>query len=221
MTKSRKNAPKTKGTEKSKLPTAPKEVRAQEVAAKQAPAKATEVTAAAKEQELTTPQKEKFLHDFFTQEANLDEEMAAHLAKRVAETFATLTLKSTAEIPPPLPKIMPPPQASPAPPSNKAPTPTTPEDPAAGPSPTSGAASAPFDPFGFGLVPVFLKEGREVLVAKLLNLADVDRVRAMARAQKIILDAKTKTGPLPLKVLVEAVVTVVERRVSDRRAAAG
>lgn len=89
--------------------------------------------------------------------------------------------------------------------------------PALAPSPP---VEAPFDPYAFGLVPVYQREGRDGLAAKLAAVAATAHLRAMAKAQQIALAAELRTGDVPAAVLRDAIVVAVEKRIADRRAAA-
>lgn len=80
---------------------------------------------------------------------------------------------------------------------------------------------APFDPFAIGLVPVFQREGRAGLLAQLSEIADAGHLRQMARAQQIALDEGMGSGAAPTDELCRAIADAVERRIADRRAAAG
>src|SRR5690606_3553332 len=47
------------------------------------------------------------------------------------------------------------------------------------PPDAAAAASKPFDPYAFGLVPIYQKEGREALRARLGDVATADHLRQM------------------------------------------
>ncbi len=78
-----------------------------------------------------------------------------------------------------------------------------------------------FDPYLFGLVPVFQREGRDGLLAKLAAIAHPDHLRHMARAQQIVLPRELRQGDIPAEQLRGAIADAVERRIAGRRAAAG
>lgn len=86
---------------------------------------------------------------------------------------------------------------------------------------TAPAATAPFDPFCIGLVPTLQREGRAGLAAKLAGISSVGDLRAMAKAQQIVLPRDLRTGDAEPETIREAIVTAVARRVEDRRSAAG
>ena len=52
---------------------------------------------------------------------------------------------------------------------------------------TASYAQSAFDPFIFDLVPTFKREGAEGIQAKLKEVAMIDNLHSMAKAQKIIL----------------------------------
>ena len=77
-----------------------------------------------------------------------------------------------------------------------------------------------FDPYGFGLVPVFQREGKDGLLTKLAGIESTDNLRKMARAQQIALPAELRSGDIALDTLREAIAAAVEKRIANRRAAA-
>ncbi|MEM7776395.1 MAG: hypothetical protein AAF732_12370 [Pseudomonadota bacterium] len=81
-------------------------------------------------------------------------------------------------------------------------------------------AGADFDPYAFGLVPIYQREGGEGLRSKLEAIKNVDHLRKMARAQQIGLPADIRRGDIALAHLRDAIVSAVEKRIADRRAAA-
>lgn len=81
--------------------------------------------------------------------------------------------------------------------------------------------SAPFDAFAVKLVPVFQREGREGLLAKLADVATVDHLRQMAKAQQVVLPQALRTGEADAQTVRVAIADAVAKRVADRRAAAG
>lgn len=82
--------------------------------------------------------------------------------------------------------------------------------------PSSGASAA--DPYAFGLVPVFKREGAKGLSAKLATIGSADHLRAMAKAQQIVLPRELRFGPADAATLRTAILEAVEKRVADRRA---
>jgi hypothetical protein len=102
--------------------------------------------------------------------------------------------------------------------------PSSPEPlPAAGPTP--GLASAPppagpFDPYIFGLVPIYQRQGPDGLMAKLAEITHIDHLRRMAKAQQILLPAELRSGDADARALRAGIVAAVGKRIADRRAAA-
>jgi hypothetical protein len=106
-------------------------------------------------------------------------------------------------------------------PSTAAPATVTPvavADVQASAAPT--APPAKFDPYVFGLVPVFQREGRDGLLARLAGIGAADDLRAMARAQQIALEAPLKGPDVSLATLRDGIAAAVEKRIADRKAAA-
>lgn len=85
--------------------------------------------------------------------------------------------------------------------------------------PTPVAAPA-FDPYVFGLVPVYQREGADGLLARLETITSIDHLRQMARTQQIALSPDLRTGSVEPPPLRQAIVEAVARRIADRRAAA-
>lgn len=84
---------------------------------------------------------------------------------------------------------------------------------------TAGApAAGSFDPFVFGLVPVFKREGVDGLATRLGEIDDVENLRAMAKAQQIVLPRDVRRGDAPIEAVRTAVLAAVEQRVTDRKA---
>jgi len=75
-----------------------------------------------------------------------------------------------------------------------------------------------FDPFVFGLVPVFKREGAEGLSARLNGIGDIESLRAMAKAQQIVLPREVRRGATSLEAVRSAILAAVDQRVSDRKA---
>lgn len=75
-----------------------------------------------------------------------------------------------------------------------------------------------FDPFQFGLVPIFKREGLEGLTARLMEIDDVDNLRTMAREQQIVLPRSVRRGEADIETVRAAVISAVEQRVADRKA---
>lgn len=97
------------------------------------------------------------------------------------------------------------------------------------PPPTTGPKTTPehqddpaeFDPYAVALVPTFQRTGADGLAEKLDAIVAVDDLRKMARAQQIALPAEIRRGDIPAETVRAAIVRAVEKRIADRRAAAG
>lgn len=93
------------------------------------------------------------------------------------------------------------------------------------PAPQSLAAqeaqAAGFDPYGVPLVPTFQRGGADALTDRLNSVQTVDHLRRMARAQQIALPAEIRRGEVAPEKVRAAIVRAVEKRIADRRAAAG
>ncbi|MBU1210049.1 MAG: hypothetical protein KJ587_02105 [Alphaproteobacteria bacterium] len=85
-------------------------------------------------------------------------------------------------------------------------------------NPTVPAPDVAFDPFVFGLVPVFKREGAEGLSARLNGIGDIESLRAMAKAQQIVLPREVRRGATSLEAVRSAILAAVDQRVSDRKA---
>ena len=77
-------------------------------------------------------------------------------------------------------------------------------------------ASGAFDPHGFSLIVTFRKGGKDALIAKLDEVGDVEKLREIAKAQHVSLDAGLTDRGEILAALVEG----TERRIAHRQAAA-
>lgn len=84
--------------------------------------------------------------------------------------------------------------------------------------PTGAAETAAFDPFVFGLVPVFKREGEDGLRGRLQSISSADDLRAMAKSQQIILPKNIRRGEVDADVVRGAIIDAVAQRVSDRKA---
>ena len=81
---------------------------------------------------------------------------------------------------------------------------------------TAEAPAAEFDPNVFSLIVVLRRGGREVLLAKLTEIGDARRLREIARAQHVAVDAAISD----VTALCQAIVAGTEKRVANRQAAA-
>lgn len=166
---------------------------------------------------ITGPQTERFFRAFYAQEPRLDPDIAEALTRRSVATFSSVRVRRAAEGS--LGRRIG--RSSGAQPGGTsataiAPASTKPDAPAL---PT--AAAAAFDAYAFGLVPVFQREGRDGLLAKLSGISDIAQLRQMARAQQISLPAELRSGDIEADRLRSAIADGVEKRIADRRAAAG
>lgn len=171
--------------------------------------------------------KDRFIERFFAEEADLDDAVRRRLTMRSKSVFTSLRVRKAAlsrksAIAQPKPaegrkvvsaasRVLPP---TPAPPAPVVTQPAAP--PAAEPAP-----EAAFDAYGIGLVPVFQREGAAGLLAKLDGVAEVDHLRAMAKAQQIVLPQDLRLGEATAETVRAGIVEAVAKRIKDRRAAAG
>jgi hypothetical protein len=86
--------------------------------------------------------------------------------------------------------------------------------------PAAVTAAAPagggFDPHGFSLIVTFRKGGKDALIAKLDEVGEIEKLREIAKAQHVSLDAGLTDRSDILAALVEG----TERRIAHRQAAA-
>lgn len=155
------------------------------------------------------PQMERFFRHYYAQEPGLESLVAEALTRRSVATFSSVQVRKEAVL------------------GGRAVVRRQPARPAAaeGLAPVAPAApaadSAAFDPYCVGLVPTFQREGRDGLLAKLAPIGDIAQLRQMARAQQISLAAELRSGEIDAAALRGAIVVAVEKRIADRRAAAG
>lgn len=81
---------------------------------------------------------------------------------------------------------------------------------------TAAQANGGFDPHGFSLIVTFRKGGKDALIAKLDEIGDIAKLREIAKAQHVSLDAGLTDRADILAALVEG----TERRIAHRQAAA-
>lgn len=155
------------------------------------------------------PQMERFFRHYFAQEPGLESLVAEALTRRSVATFSSVQVRKDVV-----------PGTRPAGAVVRRPLARTQAAEAAAPT-VSQAESAAFDPYAVGLVPTFQREGRDGLLAKLAPIGDIAHLRQMARSQQISLPAELRTGDADATVLRGAIVDAVEKRIADRRAAAG
>lgn len=160
----------------------------------------------------------RFFRRFYRAHSGLDRHQADALAAAAASTFASVHLRRSARIRLSAQRS----EREASAHATAAPQRTVQSSPSA----TEQAAAAPptpapFDPYAFGLVPIFQREGRDGLLAKLIGVTSADDLRKMARAQQIALPADLRKGDIALDVLRDAIADAVQKRIADRRAAAG
>ncbi len=80
------------------------------------------------------------------------------------------------------------------------------------------ASDDSFDPFAFGLIPIFKREGAKGLAARLEEIGNVENLRAMAKAQQIVLPRDVRRGEADIDTVRTAVLAAVEQRITDRKA---
>ena len=161
--------------------------------------------------------KDRFLERFYAEETALDADARRRLVLKSQTVFSSLRVRKavlarqrgTAK-PVKSPAMQARPQSTASAPAPIQPAPIA--------TPTSPAA---FDPYLFGLVPVFQREGSDGLAAKLNGIDNVDHLRQMAKAQQIVLPTEMRTGDVPAEAIRTAMVEAVAKRIKDRRAAAG
>ncbi|CFX00238.1 protein of unknown function [Candidatus Filomicrobium marinum] len=192
---------------------------------------------------LSGPAKDRFFKRFFTEAGGLDEPTADRLTECSKQVFSSVRVRKNVEAlntdstatAPKKPSTdtqgTSGKQSEPASRSRKTKTPqpvasepavTEPvktevslaEQLQAPPPETTGEA----DPFVFGLVPVYKREGAEGLLVKLAEIRSVAHLRAMAKAQQIVLARELRTGDIDVVTLRAAILEAVEKRVADRRA---
>lgn len=169
---------------------------------------------------LSGPAKDRFLERFFAAEPDIDQALADRLAARSKAAFSSLRVRRLALGRTNLRRPM---RAVTAAPPSVDPPPVTPSRRGAAQSASApdNPAAAAFDPYVFGLVPVFQREGREGLLAKLASVSEVDRLRQMAKAQQIVLPQALRVGEAAPEEIRLAIADAVAKRIADRRAAAG
>jgi len=184
--------------------------------------------------------KDRFLERFFAEEAGLDPEARDRLVRRSKSVMTSLRVRkavlsglrrvaSTAR--PVSPQEASAPQAEVVSAPVDLPSPVAPEpnsspvvrepSPAEIPQPAAAPAPKPFDAYAVKLVPVFQREGREGLLDKLATVSEVDQLRQIAKAQQIVLPQPLRSGDTDAEIVRRAIVDAVEKRIADRRAAAG
>jgi len=152
---------------------------------------------------LSGPAKQRFLERFVAAEPGLDPTIAGRLAARCDSTFTSLRIRKST--------VMSPRRRSALATAVAPAAPTVPEP----------ASASGFDPYVFGLVPVFQREGRDGLIGRLAAISRIEDLRQMAKTQQIVLPAEMRQGPADARSLRVAIADAVDKRIADRRAAAG
>ena len=160
---------------------------------------------------LSGPSLGRFLRRFYSSQPHLDKETADHLARVTRQAFASVQLRRVSWA-----KLR---NKASAVDAKEASGPA--KSPETEPAKENTAESKKFDPYSFGLVPIYQREGREGLIEKLSTVTQADHLRKMARAQQIVLPAPLRTGDIEPGELREAITVAVEKRIANRRAAAG
>jgi len=164
---------------------------------------------------LSGPAMERLLRQVIAGEG-VDGALAARLAVRLGRVLSSVRARRV-----PLQALRQSAKATQLPGAASSPPPSVPNATAGA---THAAASQPpatkFDPYAFGLVPVFQREGRDGLLVRLAGVSNADDLRAMARAQQIALEASLKGPDVPLAALRDGIAAAVEKRIADRKAAA-
>ena len=162
--------------------------------------------------------KDRFIERFFAEEAGLDDALRRRLVLRSKGAFTSLRVRKALlsrkiAIVPSAPED-----------ARKVPAVSTPMQ-APTPVPVAvasePAADVAFDAYAIGLVPVFQREGAEGLIAKLAGVSRVDHLRAMAKAQQIVLPQELRSGDATAEAVRAGIAEAVGKRIKDRRAAAG
>ncbi len=175
---------------------------------------------------LSGPRLKRFLQHFFRSQPGVDAALAERLVATSAALFASVRVRRTAR--PSAPPAAPVGSALPDQPAPTAPDPRYAKIAAslhgqerAAPSSAPPAEPAAFDPYSIGLVPTYQRQGPDGLRAKLAGIADVGDLRKMARAQQIVLPIELRAGEADADAVRDGIVAAVEKRIADRRAAAG
>ncbi len=161
--------------------------------------------------------KDRFLERFFGEEADLSPGVRERLVARSKSAFTSLRVRKAMLNRPRVP-VKAPRRAPVVPPAQQLPPAATSSTAV---TPAAAAAETTFDPYVFGLVPVFQREGREGLLAKLGGVEQIDHLRQMAKAQQIVLPQELRAGEATAQAIRTGIVEAVAKRIKDRRAAAG
>lgn len=173
---------------------------------------------------LSGPAKDRFFKRLFVDVGGLDIPAADRLTEAASELISSIRVRRDLRLAGP---VAPDPADDPAQPEVPAPAREEPFQPDPEPVfPTGGktdvaqppAEASEFDAFAFGLIPVYKREGSEGLSARLSEIGSVENLRAMAKAQQIVLARDLRTGDIDITALRAAILEAVARRIADRRA---
>lgn len=84
------------------------------------------------------------------------------------------------------------------------------------PVPSNAESDGAFDPYSPNVIVVIRTQGRDAVMAELHGIADVDRLRLLAREQQLGIEP----GLSSADEIRSAIVAAAERRIANRRAAA-
>ncbi len=76
---------------------------------------------------------------------------------------------------------------------------------------------APFDPFALNVIVMLRTEGKEATLSALSSIGDADNLKLLAREQRLSIDETLEAAEM----LSAAIISAAERRMANRRAAAG
>lgn len=161
--------------------------------------------------------KDRFIERFFAEEAGLDAATRSRLVLRSQNVLTSLRVRKAVLG---RQRIVHKPEKPNALPSKAAAAASSVVQAAPAASTQTGSAAA-FDPYVFGLVPVFQREGAEGLLSRLGGIGAVDQLRLMAKSQQIVLPQELRTGDATAEAVRQGIVEAVGKRIKDRRAAAG
>lgn len=191
---------------------------------------------------LSGPAKDRFFKRFYIEAGGLDNATADRLTARSAKVFSSVRVRKNAddslsettpelagdtpvsgapsalETAPVAPADVEPVAPRPVRKAKKGAPPASQTSPAEAPAAPPDSEPAATDPFAFGLVPVYKREGPNGLAAKLSTIGSAEHLRAMAKAQQIVLARDLRTGDIDITALRIAILEAVEKRVADRRA---
>lgn len=177
--------------------------------------------------------KDRFLERFFAEEPDLDPAARERLLTRSKSAMTSLrvrkaVLSGARRVPARTPDAAPAPISPAEAISGAAPSSSASENlqsvstlPAAAEPTQAPAQPKPLDAYAVKLVPVFQREGRDGLLTKLGEIAEVGQLRVMAKAQQIVLPQALRSGEADVQAVRDAIVEAVAKRIADRRAAAG